>query len=116
MMMVEEEEKEEEDDDDDLWREANWDVKCWMFASMNPELQKRFINSDAYQIILELKNMFQEQARNERFETQRLILETKIKKGEPVSEHVLKIIGLFENMRALDSDVFNEMVIDIILH
>ncbi|XP_056684647.1 uncharacterized protein [Spinacia oleracea] len=98
------------------WIQANRDVKCVMLASMNPELQKMFINSDSYQIISELKNMFQDQARIERFETQRLILETKLKKGEPVSPHVLKMIGLFENMRALDSDVSNEMAIDIILH
>ncbi|XP_056695011.1 uncharacterized protein [Spinacia oleracea] len=98
------------------WIQANKDVKCVMLASMSPELQKTFINSDAYQIISELKNMFQDQARIERFETQRLILETRLKKGEPVSPHVLKMIGLFENMRALDSDVSNEMAIDIILH
>ncbi|XP_056698011.1 uncharacterized protein [Spinacia oleracea] len=60
--------------------------------------------------------MFQDQARIEIFKTQRLILETKLKKGELVSAHVFKMIGFFENMRALDPDISNEMSIDIILN
>ncbi|XP_021746042.1 uncharacterized protein LOC110711914 [Chenopodium quinoa] len=60
--------------------------------------------------------MFQEQVRTERFETHRQILESKLKKGEPVSPHVLKMIGLFENMERLDTGYSNEMEIGIILH
>ena len=60
--------------------------------------------------------MFQEQARTERFETHKEILESKLKKGESVSPHVLKMIGLFENMERLDVGYSTEMAINIILH
>ncbi|XP_057534432.1 uncharacterized protein LOC130812836 [Amaranthus tricolor] len=61
-------------------------------------------------------NMFLEQAQTERFETHRQILESKLKKGESISPHVLKMIGLFENMERLDAGYSIEMAIDIILH
>lgn len=98
------------------WIDANKDVKCLMLATMSADLQKTFINSDAFTIISELKNMFQDLARVERFETHRQILETKLKKGEPVSPHVLKMIGLIENMSRLDQQFSQEMAIDTILH
>ena len=99
------------------WQSANRDVKCIMLATMSPELQKTFFEKEtAFEIISELQNMFQEQARTERFETHRQILESKLKKGEPVSPHVLKMIGLFENMESLDAGYSTEMAIDIILH
>ena len=99
------------------WQSANRDVKCIMLATMSPDLQKTFFEKEtAFEIISELQNMFQEQARTERFETHRQILESKLKKGEPVSPHVLKMIGLFENMERLDAGYSTEMAIDIILH
>ena len=98
------------------WINANKDVKCLMLATMSADLQKMFINSDAFTIISELKNMFQDLARVERFETHRQILETKLKKGEPVSPHVLKMIGLIENMSRLDQQFSQEMAVDTILH
>ncbi|XP_056689832.1 uncharacterized protein [Spinacia oleracea] len=99
------------------WIDANKDdVKCLMLATMSADLQKTFINSDAFAIISELKNMFQDLARVERFETHRKILETKLKKGEPVSPHVLKIIGLIENMSRLDQQFSQEMAVETIIH
>ncbi|XP_021722469.1 uncharacterized protein LOC110689959 [Chenopodium quinoa] len=99
------------------WIVANRDVKCIMLATMSPDLQKTFFEKEmTFEIISELQNMFQEKARTERFETHRQILESKLKKGEPISPHVLKMIGLFENMERLDEGYSNEMAIDIILH
>ncbi|XP_056690534.1 uncharacterized protein [Spinacia oleracea] len=98
------------------WIDAKKDVKCLMLATMSANLQKTFINSDAFTIISELKNMFQDMARVERFETHRQILDTKLKKGEPVSPHVLKMIGLIENMSRLDQQFSQEMGVGTILH
>ncbi|XP_056694470.1 uncharacterized protein [Spinacia oleracea] len=98
------------------WIDANKDVKCLMLATMSADLKKTFINSDAFTIISDLKKMFQDLARVERFETHRQILETKLKKGEPVSPRALKMIGLIENMSRLDQQFSQEMAVDTILH
>ena len=41
------------------------DVGCLMLATMSPDLQKGLENMEAYEIILPLKEMFQQQARQE---------------------------------------------------
>ena len=43
------------------------DVTCLMLAAMVPDLQKQFEAMKAFEIIRHLKEMFQEQARQERF-------------------------------------------------
>ncbi|XP_021754580.1 uncharacterized protein LOC110719907 [Chenopodium quinoa] len=84
---------------------------------MSPDLQKNFFEKEmTFEIKSEFQNMFQEQARTERFETHRQIVESKLKKGELIRPHVLKMIGLFENMESLDAEYSNEMAIDIVLH
>ncbi|KAJ6364266.1 hypothetical protein OIU76_029248 [Salix suchowensis] len=76
-------------------------VTCLMLAAMEPDLQKRFEHSDAYSIITELKTLFQDQARIERYETHKAILDSHLVKGKPVSPHVIKLIGLFKRMENL---------------
>ncbi|GJW16758.1 putative reverse transcriptase domain-containing protein [Tanacetum coccineum] len=49
--------------------DAKNEVACLMIASMSPELQKTLENYKAYDMILELKNMFEEQAKQELFKT-----------------------------------------------
>ena len=45
------------------------DVACLMLATMSSELHKDLENVEAYDMILNLKKMFQQQARQERYET-----------------------------------------------
>ena len=45
------------------------DVARLMLATMSSELQKDLENMEAYDMILNLKEMFQQQARQERYET-----------------------------------------------
>ena len=45
------------------------DVSCLMLATMSSELQKQYENTDAYNIIVGLRGMFENQARAERFNT-----------------------------------------------
>ena len=45
------------------------DVHCLMLATMNSELPKQYETTDAYNMIVGLKGMFQVQARAERFNT-----------------------------------------------
>lgn len=66
------------------------DVTCLMLASMNSELKKQFGDMEAFDIIHQLRAMFQKQARIERYETVKAILESSLKESEPVGPHVLK--------------------------
>ncbi|KAJ8770248.1 hypothetical protein K2173_012657 [Erythroxylum novogranatense] len=51
---------------------------CIMLASMSPELQKQHESLDANTIMFHLRELFDEQARSERFETSRLLFTTKM--------------------------------------
>ncbi|KAL3626859.1 hypothetical protein CASFOL_029264 [Castilleja foliolosa] len=97
-------------------RDSSIDVTCLMLASMEPGLQKQFENMEAFDIIQQLKDMFQEQARIERFETSKAILDARLEKGKPVGPHVLKMMGLFETSERLGFAYKSELATDIILH
>ncbi|XP_057247464.1 uncharacterized protein LOC130589864 [Beta vulgaris subsp. vulgaris] len=91
-------------------------VTCLMLAAMEPSLQKRFASLDAYSIIRQLKTMFQQQARIERYETHKAILECSLVEGKPVATHVFEMIGYFEAMERLGFPYSQELATDIILH
>ncbi|XP_047320821.1 uncharacterized protein LOC124924877 [Impatiens glandulifera] len=80
---------------------------------METELQKRFLHSDAYTIITELKTLFQDQARIKRYETHKAILDSKLVKGKPVSPHVISLTGLFKRMENLGTPYDQELATDI---
>ena len=91
-------------------------VTCLMLAGMEPDLQKRFEHQDAYTIIFNLKVLFQEQARIERYETHKATLDSKLVKGKPVGPHVINMIGLFSRMETLGTSYDQELATDIVLH
>ena len=45
------------------------DVTCLMLATISPELQKQFVDMEAFEIMTHPKEMFQEQACHKRFMT-----------------------------------------------
>ncbi|GKF03081.1 hypothetical protein Tco_0030004 [Tanacetum coccineum] len=49
--------------------DAQNEAACLMLGSMSPELQRTLENYKAYDMIQELKTMFEEQAKQELFET-----------------------------------------------
>ena len=75
------------------------EISCLMLACMEPDLQQQFENVEAYDMIENLKSMFQMQARTERFNVWRSLMDCKLKEGDPLSPHVIKMIGY---MQALD--------------
>ncbi|KAB5537788.1 hypothetical protein DKX38_015321 [Salix brachista] len=89
-------------------------VTCLMLAAMEPDLQKRFEHSDAYSIITELKTLFQDQARIERYETHKAILDSHLVKGKPVSPHVIKLTRLFKRMENLGTPYDQDLATDIV--
>ena len=68
-------------------------VQSGMLYAMEAELQKRFENLSAYEIITNLKAVFAPQARAKRYEASKAIFSTKMEEHSSVSEHVVKMSG-----------------------
>ncbi|KAG8501203.1 hypothetical protein CXB51_003328 [Gossypium anomalum] len=84
------------------------DVGCLMLATMNLELQKQHEDMVAYDMIEHLKELYQRQARQERFDISKALFQCKLAEGSPVGPHVLKMIDSYSqfvldfNMNEID--------------
>jgi len=90
--------------DKDAYKKHNDDaleIGCFMLATMNSELQKQHENMEVYDMIINLKMLFQEEARHERFWISRALFQCKLAEGNPVGPHVLQMIGYIENQERL---------------
>ena len=92
------------------------DVACLILATMNSELQKDLENMEAYDMIFNLKEMFQQQARQERYETTKALHSCKMAEGTSVSTHVLKMKGYIEHLDRLGFPLSQELATDLILN
>ncbi|KAJ0522562.1 putative RNA-directed DNA polymerase [Helianthus annuus] len=92
------------------------DVTCLMLAMMIPELQKNLENLGAYEMSEQLKNMFQQQARHERFEVMRSLITCRMQEGTSVSAHVLKMKSFIDQLERLNAPLSNELATDVILN
>ncbi|KAJ8748251.1 hypothetical protein K2173_000823 [Erythroxylum novogranatense] len=84
------------DDDQKAYRKHLKDsdiATCIMLASMSPELQKQHESMDAHTIVFHLRELFDEQARSERFETSRFLFTTKMTPGSSAVQYALKMNG-----------------------
>ena len=70
---------------------------------------------EAFEIMTHLKEMFQEQARHERFVTTKALTSCKMALGTSVSAHVLKMKGYIDTLEKLDSPIRKELATDLIL-
>ena len=77
------------------------DITYLMLGCMESELQKQLMEMEAYTIIGHLKEMFQEKARIERFNTIRALLSCKLTASGSISPHVLKMKGYLEHLDKL---------------
>ncbi|KAD4180294.1 hypothetical protein E3N88_28885 [Mikania micrantha] len=87
-------------------------VSCLMLASMTSDLQKDFENHNAYDMITQLKEMFQQQSRVERFETVRALHACRMDETQSVSSYVLKMKSHIDRLERLNCRVSNELVDD----
>ena len=92
------------------------DVACLMLATMSSELQKDLENMEAYNMIFNFKEMFQQQARQERYETTKALHSCKMAEGASVSAHVLKMKGYIEYLDRLGFPLSQELATDLILN
>ena len=92
------------------------DVACLMLATMSYELQKDLEIMEAYDMIFNLKEMFQQQARQERYETTKALHSCKMAEDASVSAHVLKMKGYIEHLDRLGFPLSQELETDLILN
>ena len=91
-------------------------AKCYILASMNSELQKQHEHMDtATGMILHLQELYGEGMRNQRFSAVCELVKTKMVNGAPVHQHVLKMIGLIEQLENLGTPLDGELAQDFIL-
>ncbi|GJR12569.1 retrotransposon protein, putative, ty1-copia subclass, partial [Tanacetum coccineum] len=75
----------------DALLDAHNEVECLMLDSMSPELQKALENYIAYDMIQELKTMFEEQAKHELFEIVKAFHACKQEEDQSVFQRRLKL-------------------------
>lgn len=92
------------------------DVACLMLVAMSSEIQKDLEHMEAYDMIINLKEMFQQQARQERFETTKALHSCKMTEGSSVSAHVLKMKGYMEHLARLGFPLSQELATDLLLN
>ena len=78
-------------------KDESTDISCLMLAHMEPDLQKQFEHVEAYDMIESLKSMFQAQAKTERYQVSQALLSCKLKDGDPLSPHVIKMVGYVQS-------------------
>ena len=69
----------------------------------------------AYDMMMNLKEMFGEQNRAGRQVTMRALLNTKMAEGTPVRDHVLKMISHLNELEILGAEIDGESQVDIML-
>ncbi|KAJ9546579.1 hypothetical protein OSB04_019122 [Centaurea solstitialis] len=92
------------------------DVGCLMLASMSPDLQTGLINTNAYDMIRQLRDMFQTQARTERYDAAKAFNKCKMIKGTSVSDHVMKMKRHMDYLERLGHPVPLQLATDTILN
>jgi gag-polypeptide of LTR copia-type/GAG-pre-integrase domain/Zinc knuckle len=92
------------------------EVSCLMLVFITLDLQKSFEDWPAYDMIGDLKNMFQEKACVERYRIAIELFECKMTEGASVSAHVQKLMDLMEQLGKLGSTMHLQLSTDLILH
>ena len=92
------------------------EVACLMLATMAPELQKGLETLGAFDMLVQLRDMFQVQAKQERFDTVKALVCCKMAAGSSVSVHVLKMKGYIDQLERLGFPISQELATDFILN
>jgi hypothetical protein len=83
---------------------------------MEPELQMQFeTNHEVHDMIMVLQDMFQTQARTERFNVSKTFVESKLAEGVAVGPHVMKMVGYTQRLEKLGFPLGRELITDFML-
>ncbi|KAH0661120.1 hypothetical protein KY284_026051 [Solanum tuberosum] len=111
---------EQSSDEDKLayqkWRKADEMAQCYIMASMSNVLQHQHqAMLSAFEILENLKQMFGDQGRSAKQTAMRTLMNTKMVEGTPVRDHVLKMIGLLNELEVLGAGIDNDSQVEMIL-
>ncbi|GKA64134.1 retrotransposon protein, putative, ty1-copia subclass [Tanacetum coccineum] len=95
--------------------DAHNEVACLMLGSMTPELHGQLENSSPYEIIQELKSMFDKQARVELFDLIQTFHACKPEEEKSVSSYVLKMKGHVEQLERLGYVLPQDLSVGLIM-
>ncbi|KAL4272330.1 hypothetical protein GQ457_13G014650 [Hibiscus cannabinus] len=90
------------------------DVGCLMLATMTPELQKQHEDMVAYEMIQNLKEIYEGKARKKRYETSKALFQCKMSEGSLVGAHVIKMMGYIQALEKLGFLLYDELAIDVV--
>ena len=90
-------------------------VQCGILYAMELDLQKCFEHHEVFEMIEELKMVFQTQARAERYETSEAFFNLKMEENNSVSEHVVKMSGYAQRLNLLGCPIPRELGVDRVL-
>ncbi|GJQ92467.1 retrotransposon protein, putative, ty1-copia subclass [Tanacetum coccineum] len=92
------------------------EVACLILGSMTPELHRQFENSSPYDMIKELKAMFEKRARVERFVLIQTFRACKQEQGKPVAAYVIQMKGYVDQLERLGYVLPRDVVVGLILN
>ena len=90
-------------------------VQCAMLYGLESVLQRRFKRHGAYEMFQELKLIFQEKARVERYEVSNKFYNYKMEENSPVSEYILRMSGYYNRLNQVGVNLPDKIVIDRVL-
>nr|GEZ35214.1 hypothetical protein [Tanacetum cinerariifolium] len=83
---------------------------------MTPELHRQFKNYSPYEMLQELRSMFEKQARVERFDLIQTFHACKQEEGKSVTTYVLQMKGYVDQLERLGYVLLQYLTVDIILN
>ncbi|GJU33578.1 retrovirus-related pol polyprotein from transposon TNT 1-94 [Tanacetum coccineum] len=92
------------------------EVASLILDSMTHELHRQFENSSPYDIIKELKSMFEKQNGGERFDLIQTLHACKQEEGKPVAAYVLQMKGYVDQLERLGYMLPQDLIVGLILN
>nr|GEZ76690.1 zinc finger, CCHC-type [Tanacetum cinerariifolium] len=97
------------------WIKGSKEIAGLMLMTMEPEIQQNLENLHAYEMLLELKTLFAQQAEQELLQTMQDFHSCKQEEGQSVNSYVLKMKGYIENLERLGHPVTLSLGVSLIL-
>ncbi|GJZ99584.1 retrotransposon protein, putative, ty1-copia subclass [Tanacetum coccineum] len=96
--------------------DAHTEIACLMLRSMTSELHRQFELYYPYDMIQELRSMFEKQAGVEKFDLIQSFHACKQEEGKPVADYVLKMKGYVEKLERLGYVLPQDITVGLILN
>ena len=98
------------------WKKADEMTRCYMLASMSNILQHQHERMGmAYEMMMNLTDMFEDQNRSARMSAMHKLMNTKMAEGTPVRDHVIQFMGILNELEILGSEIDGETQVNFIL-